>query len=424
LKSYYIINSSHPCTEIVLEVNQLKSYFTKGGYTESPSLSSADLIVVSTCAFNNQYETNAVESIHKALAQKAVHARIIVSGCLSKINPKLFAELREKYKVEDLPPRNMEKIEQLVPLTSSGIDPKPLLISDIIPNFVTLDEYRANSEFMAGIKIKTFCQKLQRALPFVKMPGWTHSIPMPDWYFIRGGTGCLGKCTYCAIRRARGKIKSHDLAPIIDQLRRAINSGKKNISFAGDDLGCWGTDKDMTLPDLLNAVVKVPGDFQVDLRFIEPEYLLKYFDKLMPIFSTGKIASFCSPIESGSQRILGLMKRNYDANSVITATNDILRATRVKGISSIIMTGFPTETVEDYAASYNLIRRSKISLWQILSYEGRPNTLSETLTPKIDFLTKKNRHDRLETHMKLVNFLGAPGFLSEKIVSAKFGEMV
>ena len=424
MQRYHIINSSHPCTEIVLEVNQLRSYFNQGGYREASGPGNADIIVISTCAFNQKYETDAVTSIHKALAERAPHARIVVSGCLSKINPKLFAGLKEKYEIEDLPPRNMEKIEQMVPLVSVGANPEPLKINDIVPNYVTLDEYRDNQEFMAGIRVKTFYQRLRKLLPFIKPPNWTYSIPMPDWYFIRGGMGCMGKCSYCAIKRARGNIKSYELAHIIDQLRHAIDNGMKNIAFAGDDLGCWGIDKDMSLPDLLNEVVRIPGDFQVDLRFVEPAYLLEYFDELLPVFASGKIVSFGSPIESGSQRILNLMKRNYDIDDVISATNDILKSTRVKAISSIIMTGFPTEEVEDYSASFDLIGRSRIGLWQILSYEARPNTPSEALEPKVDPQIKKTRRDRLENHARLVNFLGVPSRVSEKMVAMRFGEMV
>lgn len=75
------------------------------------------------------------------------------------------------------------------------------------------------------------------------MPRYLDSLPMTDWYFIRGGNGCLGTCTYCAIRHARGKIKSTPIGQIIPQVEKAVLRGYKTISLSGTDMGCWGHDR-------------------------------------------------------------------------------------------------------------------------------------------------------------------------------------
>mgnify|MGYP001564759485 CR=1 FL=1 len=410
MKTFCIVPSAHACTELVVETNQLRNYMEKNDYTEIEQKENADVVLISTCSFNQQYEDEAHKNIVEARNVKRKDVQIIVSGCYPKIAPLVFKNFPD---VIDIPPLDMEKIEKVIP-------PK-IRFRESVTNSINEHEYVKDKIFSTGFKIKGFVQKLQQHLPFFTMPNWLDSLPMTDWYFIQGGNGCLGKCTFCAIKHARGKIQSTGIDQIIPQVERAVRRGYKTISFAGTDMGCWGSDIGQSLPDLLEEVIKVPGDFAVDMHYVEPDMLLKHIGRLDPIFQTGKIRSFGTPVQSGSNRVLKLMGRDYKIEEFIHVINHIVEKTRVKSMNSIVMVGFPTETVEDFLETYTLINKAKISYWCLLKYEGRYNVPSEKLDRKVPETVKDNRLHRIERKVKLRNYLGLPDFLTEKLVRKKFG---
>lgn len=410
---FHVFNSAHPCTELVLDVTLIKRYLFAAGHIETNDPAAADAIIVSTCAFNVEYEQDAVDNIKKAKAAAKSDAKIIVCGCFSKINPSRFGEVEG---VIALPPSEMNRIEKLFP------SPTPL--ERISANLINGSEYAANKTFMAGIRLKKIFNTLGKIFSFVRTPDFLDTVPMPDWFMIRGASGCLGECSYCAVKRARGSVRSVPRDVIIAQVRDAVARGYSEISFAGDDMGCYGADCGSSLPELLGDVLKAGDNFRVNIRFIEPVWLLRHFDALMPIFRTGRISSFCAPLQSGSQKILNAMRRRYRISDAVAAINYVARETRVKSISSIVMVGFPGETREDFMLSYELINRADIALYQALRYEGRPGTLSETLENKVPEDIKTARQKRFWHKMKLVRFLGMGEKAAETITRLKFGEIV
>ncbi len=296
-------------------------------------------------------------------------------------------------------------------------------MKQVLPNSVNMNEYLQSDTFQIGIKLKTFFQKVQQWVPFVPVPAWLDSLPMTDWYFIHGGNGCLGKCTFCAIKHARGRIQSAGLDQIIPQVENAVRRGFKTISFSGTDMGCWGQENGQCLADLLGEVVKVKGDFVVDMHYVEPEWVIKYMDRLEPIFQTGKIRSFGTPVQSGSNRILDLMGRNYKIEEFVDMVNFVVGKTKVKSLNSIVMVGFPSETVEDYAKTYALLGSTLVSYWCILKYEGRYRVPSEKIEGKVDEAIKINRRDRMEWKARLKNYGHVPNIFAEAIVNYKFGPL-
>lgn len=410
---FHILNSAHPCTELVLDMTQITRYLDSAGHERTENIASADAIFVSTCAFNLEYENDAVANIEKAKKNAKPGAKVIVCGCFSKINPALFNSIEG---VVALPPSEMNNIEKLFPSDTP--------INSISANIITGSEYCENKMFMAGIRLKKIFAAAAKFFPFVRVPDFLDTVPMPDWYMIRGASGCLGECSYCAIKRARGNIKSVPHEFIIAQVKDAVSKGYSEISFAGDDMGCYGADSGSSLPELLNEVFKVPGDFRVNIRFIEPVWLIKHLDALVPVFKTGRVTSFCAPLQSGSQKILDAMRRRYKISDAVAAINYVIRETRVKSVSSIVMVGFPGETREDFIKSYELINRADIALYQALKYEGRPGTPSEKLDNKVSEDIKTARQKRFWQKLKLVRFAGLGEKTAETITRAKFGDIV
>ncbi len=410
---FHIVNSAHPCTELVLDITLIRRYLLAAGHFITDDISAADTVIISTCAFNCEYENDALEKIERAKSAAKKGARIIVSGCLSKINPELFNSIEG---VTALPPSETGEIENIFPSETP--------VKNISANIIAVSEYSQNRMFMAGIRLKKLFSALNKMFKFIKMPDFLDTVPVDEWYMIRGASGCLGECAYCAVKRARGSVKSVAPDSIIAQVKKAAAEGYGEISFAGDDMGCYGADINSSLPELLNEVIKAGAGFKVNIRFIEPLWLLKHFDALIPIFKTGRVSSFCVPLQSGSQKILDAMRRRYKISEAVAAVNYIIGETRVKSISSIVMTGFPGEERDDFIKSYELINRADIALYQALKYEGRPGAPSESFEGRVSENIKEARRARFWQKLKLVKFLGLSDKTAEKITRLKFGDIV
>lgn len=210
---------------------------------------------------------------------------------------------------------------------------------------------------------------------------------------------------------------------VVAEVRAGLAGGSRDICLAGDDLGCWGSDAGLSLADLLDALVKLPGAWRLHLRFVEPFWLIRLLDRLLPALRSGRVAGFCVPLQSGSQRILDAMNRRYRISDAVAAVNRVITGTRVRSLSSIVMVGFPGETAEDFARTYALVERARIPLYQALRYEGRPGTPSESLPGAVPEELKDARQARFRMKMRLVRFARLPPRLAERIVERRLGPL-
>uniref|UniRef100_A0A158PB82 Threonylcarbamoyladenosine tRNA methylthiotransferase n=1 Tax=Angiostrongylus cantonensis TaxID=6313 RepID=A0A158PB82_ANGCA len=127
-------------------------------------------------------------------------------------------------------------------------------------------------------------------------------------------TGCLNHCTYCKTKMARGNLKSYPLEELVEQARTAFErDGVKELWLTSEDLGAWGRDINMVLPDLLNAVVKViPDGCMMRLGMTNPPYILDYLEDIAAVLNHPRVYSFLHiPVQSGSDAVLRDMKREY-----------------------------------------------------------------------------------------------------------------
>jgi threonylcarbamoyladenosine tRNA methylthiotransferase CDKAL1 len=408
-KTFFISNSAHPCTEIALDANRIRHFYLANGWHETVNPAEADHLIVSTCAYNQQYEDAAINDVRQRAGQLKPGARLITTGCLPKINPDRLSHTAESTWV---PPLELQRFDDLIEATQP-IDQVPV-------HAVRLQEYEANPFFHRLVKVKSKLEGLRRRLGIDLIPHWMGTIPTPDWFFIRGSVGCLGQCTYCAVRRAKGGLISVPAEQIIRQTRAAVERGAKEISLAGDDMGAWGVDLDRDLADLLGEMVAVGEGFKINIRFVEPLYLMRVIDKITPIFATGRISAFCLPIQSGSNRILRRMGRGYTIEQVLDLVDRIAAIPQHPRLASIIMVGFPGETDDDFLASAALIDRLQVDMFQILPYEGRPGTPSVLLPDQVPDEVKRDRHDRLLRKFKLAKVVGLPTMLSSKLAGLPF----
>uniref|UniRef100_A0A183J7J4 Elp3 domain-containing protein n=1 Tax=Soboliphyme baturini TaxID=241478 RepID=A0A183J7J4_9BILA len=126
---------------------------------------------------------------------------------------------------------------------------------------------------------------------------------------------CLNRCTYCKTRQARGNLISYQLEDIVNQARTAFREGVKEIWLTSEDLGAYGRDIGLTLPDLLQALVDViPDGCMMRLGMTNPPYILDYLDEICAVLLHPRVYSFLHiPVQSGSDAVLSAMRREYTA---------------------------------------------------------------------------------------------------------------
>ena len=163
--------------------------------------------------------------------------------------------------------------------------------------------------------------------------------------------------------------------------------------LTGICLGSWKGSKRETLPDLVKEVDAVPGDFRVRLSSIEPNHINAELIEVVA-HSTKICQHFHIPLQSGSDRILSLMKRRYNTRQFRKLITDIRRKMPLAGITMDIIVAFPGETEEDFACTAEFIEEIQPSRLHVFRYSDREGTVSQGMTPKIkpDIGKKRVKH--------------------------------
>ena len=187
--------------------------------------------------------------------------------------------------------------------------------------------------------------------------------------------GCVGHCTYCITRSARGALKSFREEEILGQIRAFATSGVAEIQLTAQDVSAWGQDTGTSLPHLLNGVEKVPGTFYIRVGMMNPATVINILDDLVDAFAQKNIFKFIHiPVQSGSDRILKGMGREYSCEDF----EHIVAAFRKKypdiTLTTDMIVGFPGETEDDFNESLSLINRIRPNKVNITRFSKRPHT--------------------------------------------------
>lgn len=197
---------------------------------------------------------------------------------------------------------------------------------------------------------------------------------------VQVASGCVGRCSYCITRLARGRLKSAPAEEVLDAVRRLVASGAYEIQLTGQDVAAWGLDLGESFPNLLQAIGDIPGRFAVRLGMMHPASVLRILDALIDAYASDKIFRFLHlPIQSGSDAVLERMQRGYRAADVVGIVDAFRKRYPDMMISSDFITGFPGETDEDFRQTIELLRRAAFVKVNITRYSRRPGTPAAAL---------------------------------------------
>jgi len=187
--------------------------------------------------------------------------------------------------------------------------------------------------------------------------------------------GCLGKCTYCITRTARGRLVSFPVTEIIKRVQAFIHAGTPEIQLTAQDTAAWGRDMHRTLPELLHECCELPGQYMIRVGMMNPATVKGILQPLVDAFASDHIFKFIHiPVQSGSNRILRQMGRGY----TVEEYEQIVAAFRKKypdiTVATDMIVGFPGETDEDFSRSVALIDRLRPNKVNVTRYSPRPFT--------------------------------------------------
>ncbi len=225
---------------------------------------------------------------------------------------------------------------------------------------------------------------------FILSPQKSFSIP------VAISSGCLGDCTYCAAKIARGKLKSKTQEKVLIEIKNLLKNGFKEIQLTSQDLAIFGMDRgSQELPELLKKIICLDGDFRVRLGMSNPSYIENIKEDLREIFKSEKIYNFLHiPVQSGSDKILKKMNRGYSIDSFKKLLSYFRKGNQSFLFSTDIIVGFPEEKEEDFLETFNLINDLSPHIVNITRFSARKGTPAQKMK-EISQAEKKERSRKL-----------------------------
>jgi len=386
-KAQIIVTS---CSRRSLELVQVKNFLLGNGY----SLSSndwvvdpdADLILLSTCGFTNAAEDFGFETLHRIQETKKPGAKAVLGGCIPKINPDRV--LRE-FDGPTFSPQSYSQLNEIVgakhrfeefkrPNTFGKSYVSPL-IHDAQKAIGILKTFDGSFSGLAYIS-----QRLDNGFRQRYIRTKYANLCKENTFYIQIQEGCSMHCNYCAIRMAIGPLRSRLIDTILEEFKTGLDNGYKHFQLTGDNAGSYGLDIGTNMGKLLERILEFEGDFDLDLTDINPVYLPLIIEPVKRLCIEKKIASLYIPIQSGNRRILKLMGRDCDMDTVKQMLIVIKRlAPRGFNIGTSLIVGFPSETLDELNDSIQFCNEADFDWVWCHSFSARPETPAAALQGQI-----------------------------------------
>ncbi len=308
-----------------------------------------DVIVVNTC-FVKQETENKIMKLLKSIKDK----KLVIAGCLAQARK----ELREFFPNASI--IGVKRLERI----NDAIEEKIIDVGEGNPDF---------------------CHERVLTNKFIGI------VPI--------GIGCLGNCSYCCTRQARGVLKSRPVESIIKQIKNDLKRGVVEFWITSQDNGCYGFDIGTNLAELMEKIDKIDGRFRVRIGMMNPQHILRFLPQLRDVFNSEKFYNFIHiPVQSGSNKVLRDMRRGYSVEEF----KEIVKRFKGFNISTDIITGYPTETEEDWKETIKLIKEIKPGVLNISRFFPRPNTDAAKLKQLPPFISKRRSRELSKIYKEIV----------------------
>ena len=341
---------SYGCSANTADAEIARGALTADGHILVDNPDEADINIIVTCVVKTPTEQKVSKEL---LRLEASGKPLIVAGCM---------------------PKSMTgQVEKLVPSAS-------LIGPDDIERITEAVGHTLNGEQVAYINGKA---SDRTCFPRVRENPLVHIAPI--------SSGCLGNCSYCIVKFARGHLYSFPAGKIVKDVRNAVASGCCEVWITAEDTASYN-DNGVRLPELLNNITSISGDFKVRVGMTTPNQLEPILDDLLVSLRSPKLYKFIHiPIQSGNDEILAKMRRQYTVQSFKEIVTQLREAYQEIGISTDIICGFPGETMDQFQDSLNLIKWLKPDVLNINRFWERPGTDASMMPGRLHGRDTKER---------------------------------
>ncbi|WP_418983743.1 tRNA (N(6)-L-threonylcarbamoyladenosine(37)-C(2))-methylthiotransferase MtaB [Alistipes sp.] len=340
------------------ESSTLAREFVEGGFVRVAPDAEADICVINSCSVT-EHADKKCRNLIRRLHRRNPEAIIAVTGCYAQLKPEEIAAIEGV----DLVLSNNDKgalFRRVAELSGKGRAQVYSCDTDSLTSFF--------AAFSSGDRTRAF---------------------------LKVQDGCDYCCSYCTIHYARGASRNLPVADLVAQARRIAAGGQREIVLTGVNTGDFGRTTGERFIDLLRGLSEVEGIDRYRISSIEPNLL------------TDEIIEFCAsspkfqhhfhiPLQSGSDRILGLMRRRYTSARFADRIAAVRRAMPDAFIGIDVIVGFPGETEEDFRTTYAFLEKLRPAFLHIFPFSERPGTPAVELPGKVQASVATHRVEELE----------------------------
>ena len=340
------------------ESSTIARQFEEGGFVRVGANDEADICVINSCSVTEHADKKCRNIIRK-LHRRNPNAIIAVTGCYAQLKPYEIAKI--------------EGVDIVLGNNDKG---------DLYQRVVEISERGTAQVYSCD------CEEITRFFSAFSSGDRTRS-------FLKVQDGCDYKCAYCTIPYARGSSRNIPIADLTEEARKVAATGLKEIVITGVNTGDFGRTTGEKFIDLLRALNDVEGIERYRISSIEPHLI------------TDEIIEFCAaspkfqhhfhiPLQSGSDHILGLMRRRYTSSRFADRIEKIRSLMPDAFIGIDVITGFPGEKEENFRETYDLLARLRPAFLHIFPFSERPGTPAVDMPDKVPSYISTQRVSQLE----------------------------
>lgn len=335
------------CAFNVSDGEAMAGVLARDGFRIESEPSRADLVILNTCTVKNRTFLDFRKRLRelRGSASPGSERAVVIAGCI----PPAYAGSAWLESLSTIGPDSVDRISEVVRETLGG----------------RTVHARPGAPGRPGAR---------SGLPTIRRNPVVEILPI--------ARGCLSGCAFCQTRISRGRLVSFPPERILDQARRALGEGVRELWVTGQDTGTWGMDTGSSLPSLLRALLALEGDFRVRLGMTSPQWVTPRLSDFIEIFDHPKMFRFFHvPIQSGSDAVLRRMRRQGSV-AEFEAIHRAFTARHPEGsFLTDLIAGFPGETPEDFDATLGLTGRLGLPGINVSRFSARPGTPAARLAP-------------------------------------------
>jgi MiaB-like tRNA modifying enzyme len=345
------------CSANLNDAEIMAGLLRKRGCKIVDSPDKAGVVVLNTCIVKGATEHKVVKEIKKVVETKK---RLVVAGCMPSAEYSFVKELAPKASL--VSPHHVDKIVEAV---------------------------NAKKEFVG-----------KRNTPKLNLPKQRRN---PVINTTQLSVGCLGSCSYCVVKLAKGGLFSYDDDAITNDVECAVREGCKEIWLTSQDNAAYGFDRKTSLADLLRKITALKGDFKVRVGMMNPDNALLILSELVKVYRNDKIFKFLHlPVQSGNDEVLKRMNRQYSVAQFKKIIRNFRRHIPQITIATDVIVGFPGETEHQFEDSLRLIKEIKPDVLNTSRFWPRPGTAAAAMKEQIRGNVTKERSRRLTSEFEKI----------------------